>query len=121
MKSDFVTCPSCQALNDRLENFCGGCGAPIGATATLDPVSTIHAEGFMLRKAVEGPPRIIVLIGVWIMFLPMLVVSAGMDIYLALNFRGLGNFVFFWVGAGLMFISGVVLYRVTRNYIVRRR
>src|SRR5215471_18605108 len=119
MKSDFVTCPSCQALNDRFESFCDSCGAPIGATATVDPVSIIHAEGFMLRKAVDGPPRTIVLIGVWIMFLPALVISAVMAIYLAVNFRGLGNFVFFWLGLGLVFVSSVILYRVTRNYILR--
>jgi hypothetical protein len=122
MKSDlFVTCPSCQALNDRFASFCDSCGAPIGATATLDPVTNIHAQGFMLRKAVDGPPRTIVLVGVWLMFLPALVVSGGVAIYLIVNFRGLGNFVFFWLGAGIMIISGVILYRVTRNYISRRR
>ena len=55
------------------------------------------------------------------MFLPALVISAGMAIYLAVNFRGLGNFVFFWLGVSLVFISSVILYRVTRNYILRRR
>jgi 4-amino-4-deoxy-L-arabinose transferase-like glycosyltransferase len=55
------------------------------------------------------------------MFLPALVVSGGVAIYLIVNFRGLGNFVFFWLGAGIMIISGVILYRVTRNYISRRR
>jgi hypothetical protein len=122
MKSDsFVICPSCQALNYRLETFCGSCGAPIGATATLDPVSTIHAQGFLLCKVVEAPPRAIVLIGVWIMLLPALVVSACMTIYLIVNFRGLGNFIFFWLGAGLIVICSVILYRVTRNYFSRRR
>jgi hypothetical protein len=79
------------------------------------------AQGFMLGKAVDGPPRTIVLIGAWIMFLPSLIVSVGVDIYLIVNFRGLGNFVFFWLGVGLTFISGMILYRVTKTFISRRR
>jgi len=55
------------------------------------------------------------------MFLPVLVVSACMTIYLIVNFRGLGNLVFFWLGVGLIVICSVILYRVTKNYIVRRR
>src|ERR1043165_7459595 len=118
MKSDHqITCPSCQALIDAHETFCGECGAPISTTATLDPVASIRAQGFLLRKASDGPPKPIVLIGIWALFLPALVVSAYMAVYLITQEHGLSSFVFFWVFVGIAYISFRVLFQVTKNYI----
>lgn len=119
MKSDHqITCPSCQAIIDAHENFCCECGAPIGTTATLDPMGSIHAQGFMLRKAVDGPPKPIVLIGIWFMFLPAFVFSAYMAVNLITQQHGLGSFVFFWVFVGIAYISFRVLFQVTKNYLL---
>jgi hypothetical protein len=105
------------ALNNRYEAFCHSCGVPIGTTATLDPLRAIQAEGFVIRKALDGRPRVIVLMGIWVMFLPLLVVSVGAASYLITNRRGLADFVFFWIFVGLSYVSFVALYRVTRNYL----
>ena len=112
-----INCSSCMALNRVSEAFCEECGAPIGATATLVPTQVIRAEGFMLRKALEGRPRFIVLLGVWILHLPVLVVGLGAAIYIIINWRGLSAFVFFWTLIGLSLIAFIILYRITKNYL----
>jgi len=117
MKTDHqITCPSCQALIDANETFCRECGAPITTAATLDPMGSIHAQGFMLRKAVDSRPKPIVLIGIWILFLPALAGSAYFAVYLITQQHGLSYFVFFWLSVGLTYLSFRVLYQVTKNY-----
>ena len=115
-----VTCATCQTLNERFESFCRECGSPISVTATLDPVSTIQTEAFLFRKALDGPLKGIVLIGMWILFLPIIVGSVYSTIYLILYQRGLANFFFFWVFVGLTYVAFIILYRVTKKYIAAR-
>jgi len=79
-------------------------------------MGSIQAQGFMLRKAIDSRPKPIVLIGVWILFLPALVVSICMAVYLITQQHGLGYFVFFWLSIGLIYISFRILFQVTRNY-----
>ncbi|MDQ3820267.1 MAG: hypothetical protein M3362_21655, partial [Acidobacteriota bacterium] len=67
-----AVCFRCLAVNSGAEAFCRECGAPVGGSATLDPVQTIRAQGFMYRRALEGRPKLIVLVGVWILHLPVL-------------------------------------------------
>ena len=112
-----ITCPSCQALNNRRAEFCHKCGAPLGPVATLDPMQTIQAEGFLLRKATEGRPSRIVLIGIWIVFLPCLVGTVYSAIRLLFGERGSFGFFFFWGSIGLSIIAFMILYRVTKNYL----
>ena len=112
-----ITCISCLAENRRFEAFCHKCGAPVGTTATLAPLQTIQTEGLLLRKALEGRPKLIVLLGVWILHLPVLVCGVGFAIYFILNQRGFVGFLFFWAMVGLSFFASVVLYRITKNYL----
>jgi hypothetical protein len=114
---DLITCASCLTANHPSEVFCHECGAPVGATATLDPINQIHAQGHLFRTALEGRPRFIVLLGMWIMFLPLLVVSASVAVYLITNHNRRSDFVFFWGAAGLAYVSLVILYRITKNYL----
>ena len=116
MDEEIIACLSCLAPNKASVDFCEKCGAPIGTTSTLDPLKMIRAEGFLLAKATHGKPKPIVLIGVWIIFLPWLVGSlllAGSQILYGYSFEG---FVFFWIGIGLAIVALTVLYRVTKNY-----
>lgn len=112
-----ITCPSCQTINEQSAIFCRKCGAPIGAVATLDPVQTIQAQGFLFRKATEGRPRPMVLLGIWILFLPALVGSVYFAIHIILNRYGFSDFFFFWGAIGLAYIGFKVLYRTTKNYL----
>ena len=83
----------------------------------LDPIQTIQTEGFLLRKALSGRPRLIVVLGIWILHLPVLVVGIGVTIHLLLNLRGASDFVFILVMSGLSYYAFVVLYRITKNYL----
>jgi len=113
-----IACLSCLAENNPAASFCRECGSPIGATATLDPMKAIQAQGHLFRTALKGRPRFIVVLGMWIMFLPILVVSATVAVFLISNRSRRSDFVFFWAMAGLSYVSFVVLYRVTRNYLM---
>ena len=114
-----ILCPSCSAIIDPNETFCPECGSPISTLATVDPLQTIRAEGFLLGKATEEKPRLIVVTGMWIMFFPALIGCAGLAISIAYNRSGTGasDFVFFWIGVGLSLAFGVMLFKVTRNYL----
>jgi hypothetical protein len=116
-EGEMVICVSCLTQNTQAAAFCRKCGSPIGAVATLDPMQTIQAEGFLFRKALEGRPRPIVVLGVWILFFPMLALSVGFAIHLIFNPSGFSDFVFFWAFVGLAYAAFVILYRVTRNYL----
>jgi hypothetical protein len=112
-----ITCPSCLARNRGVESFCHECGAPVGAMTNLDPIQTIQTQGFLLRKALVGRPRPIVLLSIWILHLPVLIVGVGVTIHLLLNLRGASDFVFILVMSGLSYYAFVVLYRITKNYL----
>ena len=116
-----ILCPSCLTPNGPFETFCRSCGSPIGATATLDPIHSIHAQGFIFRKAIEGRPRPIVLAGIWLIFFPVLLVSLYSATRLILNRTGFSDFFFFWAFIGLAFAAVVILYRVTKNYLTVRK
>jgi hypothetical protein len=83
----------------------------------LDPIKAIQTEGFLFRKALEGKPKLIVLLGMWILHLPVLVVGIGVAVYLLLNLRSRSEFVFIFAMGGLSYYAFVVLYRVTKNYL----
>ena len=116
-----IRCPACHTLNPRFESFCQACDVPIGVTATLDPVSTIRTEAFLFRRALDLPNKPIVLIGMWILFLPLIVFGIGIAIYLIVYTRGVANFFFFWVFVGLIYVALMILYRTTKNYVALRR
>lgn len=113
-----TTCPSCLKPSAETESFCAECGAPLGDFTNLDPLQTIHTQGFLFRKALEGRPKPIVLAGVWILHLPLLVASIAIALYILLNLRRRSEYIFFFALAGLAYYAFVVLYRITRNYIM---
>jgi hypothetical protein len=119
--NDLILCQSCLTPNEPFKDFCRRCGSPIGAIATLDPIQSIETQGFLFRKALEGRPRPIVLAGIWLIFFPVLIGSLYAATYLLLNRSGFGDFFFFWAFVGLAFVSLIVLYRITRNYLTRPR
>src|SRR6478735_8409081 len=66
-----VVCPKCLLANAATAAFCADCGAPIGMVAAIDPIQQIQAEGFAYRSAVEGPPKLIIVVGMWLLFGPI--------------------------------------------------
>jgi hypothetical protein len=109
---DQIVCPKCLHHNEPEAAFCTECGAPIGMVANVDPMQQIYSEGFGFRSAVDGPPKRIILIGTWLVFLPLIGIAlVGMK---AGGFQTLSMLL-------LLLISIGILYRVTRNYLVKSR
>jgi hypothetical protein len=112
-----IACPSCLATISRDETFCHECGAPVGTTAALDPINTIRAQGFLITRALEGRPKLIVLLGLWMLNLPAFVGGVFCAIYLPLHMDAFSGFIFFWFMIGLSILSFAILYRITKNYV----
>lgn len=65
-----VLCPHCAATNLSAADFCHRCGAPLSVIATTDPLRSTISEGFLYREATQGTPKLIVVVGIWLIFLP---------------------------------------------------
>jgi len=109
-----VVCHHCLLSNHPASPFCADCGAPIGNYAAIDPIQRIYAEGFAYRSAVTGPPKVIILVGMWVRFSPLLVIGyCGLtsEIQILEKLIYMGGFL----------IAAAILFRVTLNFIVKRR
>ena len=80
---ELPVCLSCLQPNTVEDHFCRKCGAPLDSYAATAPFESIFAQGHVFRGATEGKPRLIVVIGVWLIFLPALMISL-LDIVLPL-------------------------------------
>jgi hypothetical protein len=109
-----VVCPVCLRNNAPEAAFCANCGAPIGQVANIDPIQQIYAEGFAYRSATSGPPRLLVLIGTWLVMLPM----AGSGAVMLFTGDGFPMNLFFMA---LMVLPLAILWRVTAHYITQSR
>lgn len=113
-----LLCANCVASNPPRADFCRRCGAPLSHMATVDPLKSALSEGFAYRQAVDGPPRPIVLAGVWLLFGPGLIVlpaaawADGSSSWSPAQ----------WLPLALSFtLSAVVLWRATANFVRKRR
>jgi hypothetical protein len=104
-ETEVIACVSCLAPNERSVAFCRNCQSPLGTTSALDPIKTIHAEAFMLQKAVSMRPKPIVVLGVWVLFVPWLLGAAFLAVNELAYGYGFPSFVFFWVGIALAFAA----------------
>ncbi len=113
-----VVCPKCILINAPSAAFCADCGAPIGMVSAVDPLQSILAEGFALRSAVDGPPKFIIVLGVWLIFGPVLFLWAMSLFVWSVDSESL----VLTVRDALIIVgSAIILYRATRNYIVKSR
>ncbi|NNE97964.1 MAG: hypothetical protein HKN25_02960 [Pyrinomonadaceae bacterium] len=104
--------------NDREAAYCINCNTPMNLSSSNDPIERMPAEGYAYRKAAETKPNIVVLIGVWLLFLPTFVFCGLAVVGLIFGFYGGGfeNFVWFWVSLIVAVFSLVMLYKVSKNY-----
>ena len=123
ISGESVVCPTCHALNVPDVAFCRRCGAPIGFISTIGPLETAYAEGFALRQAVQGRPKFVVVLGIWLLFFPVLVTTIGFGFAILKEVMdgnggvvGLIGFLLFWICVGFAAISAIMLYRVTKNF-----
>lgn len=107
-------CISCLSSNFPDAHFCEKCGAPLDFYSATAPLERIHAQGFAFRSAVIGRPRLVVVIGMWILFMPGVLVFILRSGILLLDrrqpsYEDLISFLYAVFGV-------LITYRVTKNY-----
>jgi len=119
-----MICPTCHTLNVPGVAFCRRCGGPLGFISTIGPLETAYAEGFAYRQAVQGRPKFIVVLGMWLIFFPILVTMIAFSLsILKKGMEGTGGlvgiigFFLFWICVGFAVISAIMLCRVTKNFL----
>jgi hypothetical protein len=70
-----IVCLKCGRLALPGENFGAACTAPLTAHAVCDPFDVIRTEGFIYREASQHPEKLIVVIGMVILFGPTFVIA----------------------------------------------
>lgn len=68
-------CLTCGEPNGPDRHFCSECGAPLTSHAVNDPFATIRAEGWVYRKAQNSPRSLIVVVGIWMIWGPIVIVG----------------------------------------------
>lgn len=110
-------CTSCAVPNQPAAHFCAKCGAPLSSYAATGPFESLFAEGHVYREAAEHPRKLIVVLGVWLIFGTMALASTViLLIDCTVSFSVDTVFAAF-----LLIFSVVILWKTTRNYRSRRQ
>ena len=104
------------APNQPSANFCVKCGAPLTSYASTGPFERLFAEGSVYRSAAERPRKLMVVVGIWLIF----GFSACTGVILIASMRDTG-FMFGIFGAGLTALSIAMLWKTTRNYLAAKK
>jgi hypothetical protein len=107
-------CVSCMAPNDPAAHFCAKCGAPLSSYASTGPFESLFAEGSVYRSAAERPQKLVVVLGIWLVF--GLMALAGILLIVIGRETGFGYLV---AGAFMLPISIMMIWKTTRNYLAR--
>ena len=109
-------CVSCMFPNESAAHFCAKCGAPMSSYAATGPFESLFAEGHVYRQAAERLRSFVVVLGIWLIFGMMALVGV------ALLFIGREvGIQYVVVGAFLLPISVVMIWKTTRSYLARPR
>jgi hypothetical protein len=87
-------------------------------SATTNPIGQILSAGFAYRTAANEPTKLIVLIGMWMLWGPTLLASVGFFIWslILLDEMEFGALFMMAIAIWWFTISSVLLYRTTKNY-----
>jgi len=117
-----ILCLACMKENNGAATFCRFCNHALSLTNNPDHLQKIAMEGAVYAKAVEVKPNIVVVVGVWLLFFPILIVSLPSAISVIFeDGGGTLSFVIFWILIIITIFSGTMLYKVTRNYYNARK
>jgi len=106
-------CISCLASNEPEAHFCKKCGAPLDSYSATAPFERTLAQGFAFRAAVTGKPKLIVVIGMWILFFPP-VCAAIFGLYAAMI--GQAPVFSLLISLAMGSIGSILIYKTTKNY-----
>lgn len=105
-------CTQCMTGNRPGTHFCSKCGAPLSSYAATGPFESLFAEGHLYRRAAEQPQRLVVVLGIWLIFGIM---AAGGALLLATSWNPV-NYPGVLTGIGMLAISVALIAKTTRNY-----
>ena len=111
-----ILCPTCLHANAPRADFCSQCGAPLSMMATIDPIKSTLSEGFGYRQAVNGPPKLVVVIGIWLIFLP----GFATTLLFLLKTEQPPGYMASGLSVAYWCFGIVVVYRSTANYFRKR-
>ena len=114
-----MLCTSCLHPNEPDAKYCQSCGAPLGPTAAWGPWEQTQAEGFAIRQATTTErPRLILVLGVWLLFFPMWIVAALLLFIMTVKDTSWDVEDKYWmvIWLGALALSTALLYRSTANY-----
>ncbi|MGJ8676990.1 MAG: hypothetical protein ACSHX0_05700 [Akkermansiaceae bacterium] len=123
-----ILCPSCGDVSPEDAKFCRHCSSPITSYASTGPFESIFAEGALYRAAISKPNKPIILIGIWLIFLPMALLVLD-PIFALCSKGGMSNLSkldsITWIQISIASIVSTVafyaLYLTTRNYIKKQK
>ena len=120
-----IVCPRCTHLCSEDAHFCPECRAPISSYAATGPFESIFAEGAAYSSAINSPTKPIVVVGVWLIFLPFVCFGALAAILLVNGFSmgEIHDDDLYIVNWGLLLgpIGAYAIFRTTRTYLNTRQ
>ena len=122
-KTVAVLCPSCLSPNSENAKFCTNCNAPIGGNVSIDPVGYASSAGRALSDGVRKPRSAIVVVGMWILFVPYMVFYILVSVGFLAQGGGVDAFTFVAsLGLGILaLVLGFFVVKTTLNYIRHRK
>lgn len=112
METGVILCNNCRHRNETTQEICEECGSPIGAWTSPSQLSGVLSGNFH-HQAVATPRKFVIVLGVWLLFLPSALVCCFYAIEL-LTQQLYGMALMF---ACLAVWPIAVLRRTTKNYI----
>jgi len=109
-------CMNCVSPNEPAAHFCVKCGAPLSSYAAIGPFESLFAEGHIYRQAAERPRKLIVVLGICLIFGTMALTGA----LLIVVGRGAG-LGYVAPGALLLAISAAIILKTVGNYVAQKR
>jgi len=109
-------CMNCVSPNEPAAHFCVRCGAPLSSYAATGPFESLFAEGHVYRQAAERPRKLIVVLGICLIF--GTVALTGVFLLMFGRGRGLAYAAF---GAFILAISVSIILKTVGNYVALKR
>ncbi|GEM_PF-1320232 len=121
-EGEATLCTCCLFPNLPDSRWCKRCGAPMSSTIGIVMPDAAMAAGFIYRRAVEARPKLAVVLGIWLHFLPGFL-SSVLALWVIRN-RGMDTWpslAYFFLAIVVGTLCGSMIWRVTRNYLIMRK
>ena len=78
-----IVCPHCIEPIGQFDHFCSHCDRPVTTHASTDPLGQVYASGHAYRNATSGRPKLIVVLGIWLIFGPQVLLLMFFAYYIS--------------------------------------